>query len=174
MLTSMQDAVTVVGYPIGGESISVTSGVVSRIEVWIANSRIFYWVLGVCTSFVALTVPLLQLSLLLLLLLCEPYSDNGSTEIGNFICTWSIRASRSSDRRSYQCRYYTLSSNRRSSKMLINLSVYSSVWYLCFPEMIFVSFQVQVTVVALFSTRMASVLVLHFRSVPNVHNAIVI
>jgi len=29
----LQDAVTVVGYPIGGESISVTSGVVSRIEV---------------------------------------------------------------------------------------------------------------------------------------------
>uniref|UniRef100_A0A7I4EG20 Protease Do-like PDZ domain-containing protein n=1 Tax=Physcomitrium patens TaxID=3218 RepID=A0A7I4EG20_PHYPA len=32
-LPRLQDAVTVVGYPIGGESISVTSGVVSRIEV---------------------------------------------------------------------------------------------------------------------------------------------
>ncbi len=29
----MQDAVAVVGYPIGGDTISVTSGVVSRIEV---------------------------------------------------------------------------------------------------------------------------------------------
>lgn len=29
----MQDPVTVVGYPIGGETISVTSGVVSRVEV---------------------------------------------------------------------------------------------------------------------------------------------
>ena len=29
----MQDAVAVVGYPIGGETISVTTGVVSRIEV---------------------------------------------------------------------------------------------------------------------------------------------
>jgi hypothetical protein len=29
----MQDAVTVVGYPIGGDTMSVTSGVVSRIEV---------------------------------------------------------------------------------------------------------------------------------------------
>lgn len=32
-LPSLQDAVTVVGYPIGGDTISVTSGVVSRIEV---------------------------------------------------------------------------------------------------------------------------------------------
>merc|ERR1712166_30044 len=32
-LPSLQDPVTVVGYPIGGETISVTSGVVSRIEV---------------------------------------------------------------------------------------------------------------------------------------------
>ena len=30
---SLQDAVAVVGYPIGGDTISVTSGVVSRIEV---------------------------------------------------------------------------------------------------------------------------------------------
>jgi hypothetical protein len=29
----LQDAVTVVGYPIGGDTMSVTSGVVSRIEV---------------------------------------------------------------------------------------------------------------------------------------------
>lgn len=29
-----QDAVTVVGYPLGGDTISVTKGVVSRIEVW--------------------------------------------------------------------------------------------------------------------------------------------
>ncbi len=29
----LQDAVAVVGYPIGGDTISVTSGVVSRIEV---------------------------------------------------------------------------------------------------------------------------------------------
>lgn len=28
-----QDAVTVVGYPLGGDTISVTKGVVSRIEV---------------------------------------------------------------------------------------------------------------------------------------------
>lgn len=32
-LPRLQDAVTVVGYPIGGDTISVTSGVVSRIEV---------------------------------------------------------------------------------------------------------------------------------------------
>ena len=32
-----QDAVTVVGYPLGGDTISVTKGVVSRIEVWIVN-----------------------------------------------------------------------------------------------------------------------------------------
>lgn len=32
-LPCLQDAVTVVGYPIGGDTISVTSGVVSRIEV---------------------------------------------------------------------------------------------------------------------------------------------
>ncbi|CAN1322112.1 Protease Do-like 9 [Linum perenne] len=32
-LPALQDAVTVVGYPIGGDTISVTSGVVSRIEV---------------------------------------------------------------------------------------------------------------------------------------------
>ena len=32
-LPRLQDSVTVVGYPIGGDSISVTSGVVSRIEV---------------------------------------------------------------------------------------------------------------------------------------------
>ena len=29
-----QEAVTVVGYPLGGDTISVTKGVVSRIEVW--------------------------------------------------------------------------------------------------------------------------------------------
>lgn len=32
-LPALQDAVTVVGYPIGGYTISVTSGVVSRIEI---------------------------------------------------------------------------------------------------------------------------------------------
>ena len=32
-LSILQDAVAVVGYPIGGETISVTTGVVSRIEV---------------------------------------------------------------------------------------------------------------------------------------------
>jgi hypothetical protein len=32
-LPQLQEAVTVVGYPIGGDTISVTSGVVSRIEV---------------------------------------------------------------------------------------------------------------------------------------------
>ena len=32
-LLDLQDAVAVVGYPIGGETISVTTGVVSRIEV---------------------------------------------------------------------------------------------------------------------------------------------
>ena len=32
-LPALQDAVTVVGYPIGGETISVSSGVVSRIEI---------------------------------------------------------------------------------------------------------------------------------------------
>lgn len=31
-LPRLQDAVTVVGYPIGGDTVSVTSGVVSRIE----------------------------------------------------------------------------------------------------------------------------------------------
>ncbi|WVZ81835.1 hypothetical protein U9M48_029168 [Paspalum notatum var. saurae] len=33
LLPALQDAVTVVGYPIGGDTISVTSGVVSRIEI---------------------------------------------------------------------------------------------------------------------------------------------
>ena len=33
LLAHVQDAVAVVGYPIGGETISVTTGVVSRIEV---------------------------------------------------------------------------------------------------------------------------------------------
>ncbi|XP_026456218.1 protease Do-like 9 [Papaver somniferum] len=33
-LPALQDAVTVVGYPIGGDTISVTSGVVSRIEIF--------------------------------------------------------------------------------------------------------------------------------------------
>jgi hypothetical protein len=33
LLPTLQDAVTVVGYPIGGDTISVTSGVVSRIEI---------------------------------------------------------------------------------------------------------------------------------------------
>ena len=32
-LPELQDAVTVVGYPIGGDTISVTSGVVSRIGI---------------------------------------------------------------------------------------------------------------------------------------------
>lgn len=32
-MSPAQDPVTVVGYPIGGETISVTSGVVSRVEV---------------------------------------------------------------------------------------------------------------------------------------------
>jgi membrane protein DedA with SNARE-associated domain len=32
-LPALQDAVTVVGYPIGGDTILVTSGVVSRIEI---------------------------------------------------------------------------------------------------------------------------------------------
>jgi S1-C subfamily serine protease len=32
-LPRLQDSVTVVGYPIGGETISVTAGVVSRIEM---------------------------------------------------------------------------------------------------------------------------------------------
>ena len=30
----LQDPVACVGYPVGGDTISVTSGVVSRIEVW--------------------------------------------------------------------------------------------------------------------------------------------
>ena len=29
----LQDAVTVVGYPLGGDTVSVTKGVVSRVEV---------------------------------------------------------------------------------------------------------------------------------------------
>ncbi|KAF1880761.1 hypothetical protein Lal_00011820 [Lupinus albus] len=33
-LPHLQDSVTVVGYPLGGDTISVTKGVVSRIEVW--------------------------------------------------------------------------------------------------------------------------------------------
>jgi hypothetical protein len=39
-----QDPVTVVGYPIGGDTISVTSGVVSRIEVkrfFFSNTTLF-------------------------------------------------------------------------------------------------------------------------------------
>lgn len=33
LLPALQDAITVVGYPIGGDTISVTSGVVSRMEI---------------------------------------------------------------------------------------------------------------------------------------------
>lgn len=33
-LPALQDAVSVVGYPVGGDTISVTSGVVSRIEIF--------------------------------------------------------------------------------------------------------------------------------------------
>ena len=33
LLLNWQDAVTVMGYPLGGDTISVTKGVVSRIEV---------------------------------------------------------------------------------------------------------------------------------------------
>lgn len=33
LLSTQQEGVTVVGYPIGGDTMSVTSGVVSRIEV---------------------------------------------------------------------------------------------------------------------------------------------
>lgn len=32
--SNMKDSVTVVGYPFGGDTISVTKGVVSRVEVW--------------------------------------------------------------------------------------------------------------------------------------------
>lgn len=32
--SDLKDSVTVVGYPLGGDTISVTKGVVSRIEVW--------------------------------------------------------------------------------------------------------------------------------------------
>ena len=38
-LPVLQDPVTVVGFPIGGDTISVTSGVVSRIEVCYENSN---------------------------------------------------------------------------------------------------------------------------------------
>lgn len=40
-LPQLQDTVAVVGYPIGGDTISVTAGVVSRIEVggWVVVSR---------------------------------------------------------------------------------------------------------------------------------------
>jgi hypothetical protein len=37
-LPRLQDSVAVVGYPIGGDTISVTVGVVSRIEVRVAAS----------------------------------------------------------------------------------------------------------------------------------------
>jgi S1-C subfamily serine protease len=43
-LPRLQDPVTVVGYPIGGDTISVTSGVVSRIEVkrfFFSNTTLF-------------------------------------------------------------------------------------------------------------------------------------
>lgn len=33
-VSDLKDSVTVVGYPLGGDTISVTKGVVSRIEVW--------------------------------------------------------------------------------------------------------------------------------------------
>ena len=45
-----QDSVTVVGYPLGGDTISVTKGVVSRIEVLSLGSISFlYIVLFECT-----------------------------------------------------------------------------------------------------------------------------
>lgn len=36
-LPRLQDSVTVIGYPVGGDTMSVTSGVVSRIEVGMAG-----------------------------------------------------------------------------------------------------------------------------------------
>ena len=54
----MQDAVTVVGYPIGGESISVTSGVVSRIEARTGSTFVFTYLL--LTPFEALIMQLFK------------------------------------------------------------------------------------------------------------------
>ncbi|MCD7459804.1 hypothetical protein HAX54_042019 [Datura stramonium] len=47
-LPALQDAVTVVGYPIGGDTISVTSGVVSRIEIlsYVHVSTSSLWIAG--------------------------------------------------------------------------------------------------------------------------------
>jgi len=44
-LPNLQDYVTVVGYPIGGDTISVTSGVVSRVEVNTPISKRRFYVL---------------------------------------------------------------------------------------------------------------------------------
>lgn len=38
----MKDSVTVVGYPFGGDTISVTKGVVSRVEVWYIACDFFF------------------------------------------------------------------------------------------------------------------------------------
>ena len=40
LLLNGQDAVTVVGYPLGGDTISVTKGIVSRIEVCLFHSTV--------------------------------------------------------------------------------------------------------------------------------------
>ena len=49
-LPTLQDAVTVVGYPIGGDTISVTSGVVSRIEI-LSYAHVSTELLGLQVSF---------------------------------------------------------------------------------------------------------------------------
>jgi hypothetical protein len=57
-LPALQDAVTVVGYPIGGDTISVTSGVVSRIDIptyvicsWFYRAS---WITGIFIHSIAL------------------------------------------------------------------------------------------------------------------------
>jgi hypothetical protein len=65
-LPALQDAVTVVGYPIGGDTISVTSGVVSRIEILsyvhgsteLLGLQVFCYILHTFSSFAFLYMAL--------------------------------------------------------------------------------------------------------------------
>lgn len=79
-----QDAVTVVGYPLGGDTISVTKGVVSRIEVLLMVNQ--YWLshIGTVMSLKRVNVPnmltFLRFKIIAEAMFCTGY----------IICSWVI------------------------------------------------------------------------------------
>lgn len=82
-LPALQDAVTVVGYPIGGDTISVTSGVVSRIEIlsYVHGSTELLG-LQVCTSFLFLCLALLFSSHIVNILCFDTVADRCRHKLG--------------------------------------------------------------------------------------------